>query len=173
MNLKRLALRILIALNIVSVPNQNAPFCLNPDFEKEVKKYLVFSIPVIRASEAYVAKDDYVFLDAREEEEYKVSHIDGAIHVGFKDFDLEKVEQLEKDTPIVIYCSIGYRSEIIGDKLKKAGFTSVHNMYGSIFEWVNQHHPLVNEIGLSTNRIHTYNRKWGKWVENEDFEKVH
>ena len=46
----------------------------------------------------------------------------GTSRVGFKDFDLSMVDDLPKDAIIVTYCSVGYRSERIGEKLKKAGF---------------------------------------------------
>ncbi len=106
-----------------------------------------------------------VFLDAREPREFAVSHIEGAIHVGYDHFDLANLpSNISKNQPIVVYCSVGYRSEKVTEKLQKAGFTQVSNLYGGIFEWVNQGHPVVNESGL-TNDVHAYNRTWGVWLK--------
>ena len=106
-----------------------------------------------------------VFLDAREPREYAVSHIKGAIPVGYDHFAVENLPVgLSKNQPIVVYCSVGYRSEKVTEKLQKAGFTNVSNLYGGIFEWVNQDFPVVNQSGTTTN-VHAYSRSWGVWLK--------
>ncbi len=67
----------------------------------------------------------------------------------------QHLKNLDKDKPVVVYCSVGYRSEKIAEKLEKEGFTQVYNLYGGIFEWVNQDNPVYNEKG-KTNNIHPY-----------------
>lgn len=104
-----------------------------------------------------------VLLDTRERREYEVSHLKNAQWVGFEKFDLKNVASITKDANIVVYCSIGVRSGKIGEKLMQAGFTNVHNFYGSIFEWVNQGNPVYDMAGKQTNKIHGYNWKWGVW----------
>ncbi|MBI1228099.1 MAG: rhodanese-like domain-containing protein [Bacteroidetes bacterium] len=106
-----------------------------------------------------------VLLDARERREYEVSHLANARWVGFDDFNLERVTDLPKDAPIVVYCSVGYRSERIGEKLEKAGFEYVENLKGGIFDWANQGLPVVDGQGQKVQTIHGFNEKWGKWVK--------
>jgi rhodanese-related sulfurtransferase len=48
---------------------------------------------------------------------------------------------------------VGYRSEKVTEKLQKAGFTQVSNLYGGIFEWVNQGYPIVNQSGATSDVI--------------------
>lgn len=146
---------------------------INKDFDREIDDYLSGSVPAIYV-EQLLKRDlkTISILDARERKEYLVSTIPHAIHIGYDDFDMEVVSQLEKDDEIIVFCSIGYRSEKIGKKLLKAGFTNVKNLYGSIFAWANAGNPLVTPSGLPTRKLHTYNRKWSKWVENPDIEKV-
>jgi len=103
-------------------------------------------------------------LDARELEEFEVSHLRNARYVGFNNFSLEVIKDIPKTTPIVVYCSIGVRSEKIGEKLLAAGYTNVKNCYGSIFEWVNQGNEIVDMQNQPTKKIHAYNKKWGVWV---------
>jgi hypothetical protein len=50
--------------------------------------------------------------------------------------------------------------------LLKNGFQKVHNLYGGIFEWINQHQPVYKSNGVQTTEIHTYNKEWAKWVNN-------
>ena len=71
-----------------------------------------------------------------------------------------------------MYCSVGYRSERIGEKLIKEGYSNVFNLYGGIFDWVNNDNP-VYDFNEKVYKVHAYNKDWGKWVENESCEKVY
>ncbi|MDG1571556.1 rhodanese-like domain-containing protein [Robiginitalea sp. M366] len=108
--------------------------------------------------------EDAVFLDARTREEYEVSHLHSARWVGYETFTLSRLEGLPKTTPLVVYCSVGYRSEKITRRLQREGYTRVFNLYGGIFEWVNQGQPVRDEQG-ETQRVHAYNTLWGVWLE--------
>lgn len=109
-------------------------------------------------------KSGTVILDAREPEEFAVSHIAGARLVGYTDFDLKAVKDLDKSTQVVVYCSVGKRSEEIAIKLKEAGYTNVFNHYGGIFDWTNRGYPVVNDKNENVQCVHPYNDLWGYWV---------
>ena len=127
-----------------------------------LKTLLSNSVKQISVEEA--SNKEFYFLDARAENEYQVSHIRGATWVGYEEFNLEKVSKQNKTDPIVIYCSVGYRSEKIGEKLIEAGFTNISNLYGGIFEWVNHGNTIVNKKGEKTPNIHAYSKTWGIWL---------
>ena len=141
-------------------------------FDKKISTTISFSVPVMGVSELKEMKEDVILLDARPQKEYDVSHIDGAKRIGFKKLDESVLEGIDKDEQIVIYCSIGYRSEKVGEKLKKMGYKNVYNLYGSIFEWINQGHEVVDKDNQSTQKVHTYNKRWSKWVEDGKAEKI-
>lgn len=164
-----------VLLNAVSSSDLLAqqPSCQDPKFDKTVKKYLDFSIPTIDVSTAFMESSKYVFLDARELQEFNVSHIPQARYIGYDKFNLQTIKDIPKDKAIIIYCSIGYRSEKIGEKLVKAGYKNVKNLYGSIFEWVNRSLPLVDNANKPTKVVHTYNNSWSKYVTNPAFVKKH
>jgi len=67
----------------------------------------------------------------------------------------------------LVYCSVGYRSERIGEHLLELGFTDVHNLYGGIFEWINKGYGVMNSKGQWVERVHGYSPSWGKWIESE------
>ncbi|MFN8396323.1 MAG: rhodanese-like domain-containing protein [Bacteroidia bacterium] len=67
------------------------------------------------------------------------------------------VRELDKARSVVVYCSVGYRNERIGEQLLAQGFSKVWNLYGGIFEWVNEGHEVVDAHGQPTDRVHTYN----------------
>lgn len=112
--------------------------------------------------------DSLLLLDTRKFEEYKVSHIKNAYWVGYKTFAIDSVlaRHPKKDAPIIVYCSIGVRSEDIGEKLLAAGYTNVKNLYGGIFEWKNQGNTVVNQKGQATEKVHAYSKFWGRLLTN-------
>jgi rhodanese-related sulfurtransferase len=145
---------------------------LNDAFDEKIKSHLDFTVPVISCEALNKESRSFLILDTREREEYQVSHIPGAVYVGYNQYDFTMLESIPRDQPIVVYCSIGYRSEKIGEKLKERGFTGVYNLYGSIFEWTNRGFPLIDDEGKETLKIHTYNKQWSRWVDAPDVEKI-
>ena len=131
-----------------------------------LKAMLSDSVPVISVKELGSNQDEFTILDAREPGEYKVSRLPGSVHVGFENFNIESIPDMSKKSPIVVYCSVGYRSEKIGEHLTAAGFSNVRNLYGGIFEWINQGQTVVNDGGI-VSKIHPYNTFWSTWVSND------
>lgn len=133
--------------------------------DKELQRLNNKTVPYITVQEL-VTKSGIVLLDAREQKEYDTSHIKNAIHVGFTKFDKNKIAKKirDKNTPLVVYCSIGVRSEKIGEQLLKIGYTNVHNLYGGIFEYKNKNGNVVNNQNIVTDSVHTYNKKWGQYL---------
>ncbi|WP_323134773.1 rhodanese-like domain-containing protein [Pontibacter kalidii] len=129
-------------------------------YKKTVPTVDPVQLKVMLASEA----EKPLLLDTRQQEEYDVSHLAGARFLGYETFRVEQLEEVPKDAPIVLYCSVGYRSERVGEQLKAAGYTNVRHLYGGLFEWVNQGLPVYDSKG-KTNRVHAYSRTWGVWLQ--------
>ncbi|MEQ8809695.1 MAG: rhodanese-like domain-containing protein [Imperialibacter sp.] len=106
-----------------------------------------------------------ILLDTRAKAEFDVSHLSGAKWVDYETFKPEMVKDIAKDQPIVVYCSVGYRSEKIGEKLKALGYSDVENLYGGIFEWKNEGHTVVNSKNQATDSVHCYNKLWSVWLK--------
>jgi len=132
-----------------------------------LNKYNTESIPYISVNDLKKETNKVVLLDSREPKEFKVSHLKNAICVGYDNFDINKtIKKLpaDKNTKIVVYCSLGIRSEDVAEKIKKAGYTNVYNLYGGIFEWKNQDNTVVNSKNKPTKKVHTFNKDWSKWL---------
>ena len=72
------------------------------------------SVPLITVEELKaLPKESIVILDAREGEEYDVSHLKNAIHAGYFWFDMRKLYDIPKDSVIVVYCTAGIRTSKI------------------------------------------------------------
>ena len=111
--------------------------------------------------------EELILLDTRTTKEFNVSHLRGARYVGYDDFEIGKLQNVPRDAQVVVYCSVGYRSTKVGEKLKQAGFTNVYNLYGGIFEWVNEGFAVYDTIG-ETNKVHAYSKTWGIWLRKGD-----
>lgn len=142
-------------------------------FQRTINSLINNSVPLMSVQELKDSMENYVILDARELNEYQVSHLEKALYIGYDNWDSSVLEAIDKDSKIIIYCSIGVRSEDIGEKLQGLGFNNVNNLYGSIFEWANQGYPLVDNAGYPTQKIHGYNRVWGRWMTNDGYKKVY
>jgi len=124
------------------------------------------SIPYISVQELAMPKTKAILLDTREGKEFEVSHLKDAIHAGYDHFNLDSIVSIlpNKDDKIVVYCSLGIRSEDIAEKLKKVGYTNIQNLYGGIFEWKNNDFPIFNSEEKQTEKVHTFNKDWSKWL---------
>ena len=135
----------------------------NEAFATTINLLLAHSVPEISIEHASTKKN-VVFLDTREKEEFDTSHIKGAIWVGYDTFNISKLPKNSRDKTFILYCSVGYRSEKITEKLLAHGYTKCFNLYGGIFEWINTGHPVYKNSSL-TNNIHAYNKAWSIWLE--------
>lgn len=143
-------------------------FCFSQETMSDLlKKYNTKSVPYISVQELAMPKTEAIILDAREPKEYKTSHIKNSISVGYDEFNIETILDTikNKDGQIVVYCSLGIRSEDIAEKLNKAGYTNVYNLYGGIFEWKNKDFIVYNSEGTETENIHTFSKEWSQWLK--------
>ena len=105
-----------------------------------------------------------LLIDVRKAKEFKVSRIPGAVN----ETRLGRIRDLLKkpDKKAILYCSVGYRSAKLVDKLKADGFHQVYNLKGSLFEWANQGNRVENDQG-DTPFVHPYNERWGQLLDTE------
>jgi rhodanese-related sulfurtransferase len=96
--------------------------------------------------------------------EYAVSHLPGAKFYGGDKKNEALLKSIPKNAEIIVYCSIGYRSQKAGQELKKLGYKNVKNLYGGIFQWFNENKKVVNSENQPVQKVHTYNEKWSKWI---------
>ncbi|WP_405609277.1 rhodanese-like domain-containing protein [Polaribacter sp. Asnod1-A03] len=146
----------------------NATVSAQKNLDKLLSKWNHKNVPYISVETLAMPKNKPILLDARELEEYNVSHLKNAIYVGYNHFDVNKTIDLlpkDKNAKIVVYCSLGIRSETVANKLIKQGYTNVYNLYGGIFEWKNNDFQVMDTIGNTTEKVHAFNKSWGKWLK--------
>ena len=95
-----------------------------------------------------------LLIDVRDAEEFAVSQIKGA-----KNIQSPAQVDTDKQTRIIVYCSVGYRSANFAQDLQEMGFRNVYNLRGSIFAWANHGYPLYQN-DQRTFHVHPFNEKW-------------
>lgn len=103
-----------------------------------------------------------VLIDNREPHEFAVSHLPGARNL--RSVAAIEAAAIPRRQPIVVYCTIGYRSAHLVRQLREAGYTRVSNLPGSIIRWHQQGHPVVAD-GRLVRQVHPYDRSWGRLLD--------
>jgi rhodanese-related sulfurtransferase len=106
-----------------------------------------------------------VVLDARTEDEYAVSHLQGAVRIDPYKPSLRPLRGFSKDTAIVLYSSVGYRGARVADFLARQGYSQVYNLEGGEFLWANEGRPVFRQ-DRPTAEVHPYNPTWGLLLES-------
>ena len=101
-----------------------------------------------------------VLLDAREPDEFAVSHLKGAVRVTSPDRAAALLRDVPEGATVVAYCSVGYRSARLAAALRDRGLADVHNLEGSIFRWANEDRPLFRG-DTPVRRVHPFDETWG------------
>ena len=114
-------------------------------------------------------------IDSRKREEFDVSHLQHATFLDFKSDNSAIKEFLDshlKETDnekieIVCYCSVGYRSSVLAEKISgiltkesKTDKIDVFNLEGSIFKWANENKSLIQENGDAIEYVHPFSFLW-------------
>jgi rhodanese-related sulfurtransferase len=107
-----------------------------------------------------------VVLDARTGQEYAVSHLKDAIRIDPYRPLLRPLRGFPKDTAIVVYASVGYRSARVAHWLAQQGYSNVQNLAGSIFQWANEGRPVFSQ-GRPTEEVHPYDKRWGLLLQSQ------
>ncbi|MCF6314191.1 MAG: rhodanese-like domain-containing protein [Verrucomicrobiales bacterium] len=114
-----------------------------------------------------------LLIDSRAPEEFAISHLPNSRNLQTaKEVQTYLATLSEKPQRIVIYCSVGYRSADLAEKVikNKDNDIPVQNLLGSIFSWANEGRPLVKQDqgkDSPTDQVHPFNKKWGRLLKPE------
>lgn len=91
----------------------------------------------IAESKQLIQESNPMILDCRATSDYKVSHLENALHLheGLKD---SLVKRGDKQRSLLIYCYHGHASEHLAEFFTDFGFTDVYSMAGGYTAWQQQ-----------------------------------
>ena len=78
--------------------------------------------------------DEVQLLDVREPQELAIASLPGALHIPMREVP-GRLEQLDRDRPIVVMCHTGVRSRHVAGFLLANDFEQVFNLAGGIDAW--------------------------------------
>lgn len=82
-------------------------------------------------------------IDVRTIEEFTSGHIKGAINIDVTKSDFkEKVQKLDKNKPVLVYCRKGGRSANAAAILRELGFAAITDLKGGITAWKENNKPI-------------------------------
>lgn len=133
--------------------------------DKLLQTYNSQSVPYISAQELKMKSDTYIILDTRKKEEFEVSHLPQAIWVGEKLKEEMLKDFINSKKSIVVYCTVGIRSEDYGEVLKKEMQGKIYNLYGGIFAWKDAGYDLKDSKNKPTIKVHTFSKNWEDYLK--------
>lgn len=173
-------LRLLILCCVFALAGGDAapakePFTLGTVREKVKRDYgQVTHMPIDSLVQRLAKREDVVLFDVREDDEFAVSRIAGALRVDpgiWRSTFMRRFSDSVRGKTVVFYCSVGVRSsklaEAVQKQLKAQGALAVYNLDGGVFAWHNQSRPLVNGTG-ETPFVHPYDSHWGKLLDRRE-----
>ena len=91
-----------------------------------------------------VNREDGVFVDLRDDDEFREGHIAGSINIPASKLD-DRISELKKykDKPVVLVCKVGNTAAAAGKTLKAAGFERVARLQGGMQAWRTDNLPVV------------------------------
>lgn len=78
-----------------------------------------------------------LIIDIREEREYLLGHIEGAVHIGRNQLE-SKILKIapELSTPVVIYCAVGTTCTPAVEALHRLGYQNIFSLKGGLLNWL-------------------------------------
>lgn len=108
--------------------------------EAQQKKQTIKLVPPTEFAEQ-MADDKGQIIDVRTPKEFNAGHIEGAVNLHVYDQDFEqRIDKLQKDKPVYVYCKAGGRSAEAVETLKAKGFRNIIELEGGMDSW--------NEAGM-------------------------
>jgi sulfur-carrier protein adenylyltransferase/sulfurtransferase len=118
------------------------------------------SVPTVGLREASVLiGGDTVFLDVREQGEWDLGHVPGAVHVPRGSLE-SRIEQVipDRSSRIVAYCASGNRSAFAAQTLTDLGYRHVENLIDGFVDWERNGYPVVVPSTLTPEQRRRYSR---------------
>ena len=78
-------------------------------------------------------KQGAILIDVRSPQEYRESHLDGAISIPY--YQIKRVIEKQvtnKEQVVVVYCSTGHRSQEAQKILENMGYKNIYNVYEGV-----------------------------------------
>ena len=83
-----------------------------------------------------------LLLDVRQDWETRLCRLQNAVHIPIEEIE-HRVEELDPENEIVVYCHQGVRSAAVAEFLRSLGFKDVKNLAGGLDLWARTVDPAM------------------------------
>jgi len=87
-------------------------------------------------------RDDCSILDASPLKIFNKSRIEGAKSIARSEMIAKALKDVDKESPVMIYCKFGDRSKLAAKKIAEMGFTHVYELEDGLHTWKEKSYPL-------------------------------
>jgi rhodanese-related sulfurtransferase len=104
----------------------------------------------VNTFEKETSNKEIQLLDVRTPEEFNQGHLTNAMLANWNEKAefIRRIEALDKDEPVYIYCLSGGRSAAAADLLREKGFSKVTELQGGINAWKQGDKPIEGEADI-------------------------
>lgn len=115
-----------------------------------------------------ITKGDAILLDVRTPQEYSRGHIAGSTAINIADpAFVSKINLLQKDKTILVYCLTGSRSYAAANYMSKNGFKKIVNLQQGIMDWNQRGYALEQSSQTVASNAITYTgQSFGKLLKD-------
>jgi rhodanese-related sulfurtransferase len=99
-------------------------------------------VSVEETRELIETKSKLVILDVRTKGEYNDGHVKEAMLIPLSELEA-RLDEISKDTELLVYCRTGNRSSSAVSILKSNGYTKIFHMKDGITAWIQAGYPTV------------------------------
>jgi rhodanese-related sulfurtransferase len=86
-------------------------------------------------------------IDVRTPEEFKMNHINGAVHINLKEGNyVNLLKYFDKNKPVFIYAIQNNRPDILAEELNSIGYTAIYELKGGIASWIGGGYPYYTSV---------------------------
>jgi len=138
------------------------------DIEEEISG--IISISPAEVYEIINNDEDYIILDVRTQDEYNKGHLDKALLIPVDELE-GRIDELDQNNPIIVYCRSGARSNRAANILIGNGFNEVYDM-GGILGWQEAGFPVVTDDDteeILEFKTITVDEAYEVFLNNEDY----
>ena len=114
-----------------------------------------------KEAEILISEKPAIVLDVRNPDEFETSHVQGAIR-----YSPEEIDRLNKAQPVLVYCTVGFRSNEAAKELRKKGFEEIYELRDGLIGWANSGLPVVDHANEVTAAIHVYHPAFQLFLKN-------
>jgi len=116
-------------------------------------------IPVEEAKLLLQQDSRVVVIDTRSESLCRLGHIDGARFIT-SDLIVSELDRLsvQRDAPVLLYCSFGLRSLSDAERLREKGFRNAASIMGGYSAWLKAGCGVAGDTGFTPGQLDRYSR---------------